>query len=99
MAGLKPEKTMLRPYQQAAVDAAIAALSRSTESIVLSLPTGAGKSLVIAAIASELHARSNGNRVLCLAPSKELVEQNADKMRATGADCSLWSASRGREKH
>ena len=59
------------------------------------MATGAGKSHVIAAIAQEIHAISKGKHVLCLAPSKELVEQNAKKYRLTGNACSICSASAG----
>src|SRR5690606_11411319 len=31
----------------------------------------------------------------CLAPSKELIEQNAEKYRLTGEPCSIFSASAG----
>lgn len=41
----------LRPYQQDAVDAAIAWLKKFTQPAVLELSTGAGKSHIAAAIA------------------------------------------------
>jgi superfamily II DNA or RNA helicase len=41
----------LRPYQQAAADAAIDWIKKSTESCVIEAETGAGKSLMIAEIA------------------------------------------------
>src|SRR5690606_7960303 len=36
-----------------------------------------------------------GKRVLCLAPSRELVYQNAEKYHLTGEPCSIFSASAG----
>lgn len=41
----------LRPYQQEAVDATLRHFRQSDESAVIVLPTGAGKSLVIAELA------------------------------------------------
>lgn len=87
---------MLRDYQQSAHDAAIEWVRKTTEPCVVELPTGAGKSHVIAAIANTLHEISNGKHILCIQPSKELLEQNADKFRATGNQCSLFSASVGK---
>ena len=68
----------LRPYQQAAADAAIAWIKRSTESCVIEAETGAGKSLMIAAIAKTFYEIS-GKHVLCTAPNVDLVRQNTEK--------------------
>ena len=84
----------LRPYQQQAVDAAIAHMLKSIEPFCIDAATGAGKSHMIAAIAEHIHKRT-GKRILCLAPSKELVEQNRDKYLATGNPCSTFSAAAG----
>lgn len=86
---------MLRDYQQNAHDAAVDWVRKYTEPCVLELPTGAGKSHVIAAMADTLHTISNGKHILCIQPSKELLEQNSDKYLATGNQCSLFSASVG----
>ncbi len=85
----------LRPYQQQAHDASIDWIKNTTDSCVLELPTGSGKSLIVAAIANTLHKVSGGKHILCLVPSKELLEQNAEKYRDTGNECSLFSASVG----
>lgn len=62
----------LRDYQQQASDAAVS-FFRSTEkgNAIEVLPTGAGKSLIIADIAARL-----GAPVLIFQPSKEILEQN-----------------------
>ncbi|MEP1706011.1 MAG: DEAD/DEAH box helicase family protein, partial [Marinobacter sp.] len=60
----------LRPYQQEAVDATLNHFRRSDESAVIVLPTGAGKSLVIAEL-----ARLAKRKILVLTHVKELVEQ------------------------
>jgi|694.fasta_scaffold65903_4 DNA repair protein RadD len=88
-------KQKMRPYQQHAHDKAIAWVRKNVESCVLELPTGAGKSIIVAEIANTLHQVSKGKHVLCIVPSKELLEQNAEKIRATGNEVSLFSASVG----
>lgn len=85
----------MRPYQQQAHDDCVTWVKRNTASCVLELPTGAGKSIIVAEIASTLNKISKGKHVLCIVPSKELLEQNADKIRATGNEVSLFSASVG----
>ncbi len=77
----------LRPYQQDAVDRTIDYFKRSREPAVIVLPTGAGKSLVIAEL-----ARIARGRVLVLAHVKELVEQNHLKYTGLGFEAGLFSA-------
>ena len=61
----------LRDYQQQAVNNVVRFFQKKQEPAVVVLPTGAGKSLVIAEL-----ARIAKGRVLVLAHVKELVEQN-----------------------
>jgi DNA repair protein RadD len=84
----------LRPYQQRAVDAAISWMLKDLRPALIEAATGAGKSHMIAAIAGDIHQRTR-KRVLCLAPSAELVEQNRAKYLASGNPCSMFSASAG----
>ena len=84
----------LRPYQQAAVDAATSWMKRRIDPALLSLATGSGKSWICAAIAHWVYENS-GKKVLCLQPSKELTEQNHEKYLATGQSASIFSASAG----
>jgi len=85
---------MLRPYQQAAVDEALAFMRKSVSPFCIEAATGAGKSHIIAALAHTIHAKT-GKRVLCLAPSAELIVQNREKYLATGNRASIFSASAG----
>jgi DNA repair protein RadD len=85
----------LRPYQQDSHDAVVAWIKKNRAPCLIEAATGAGKSHIIAALAETVHAISNGKHVLVLQPSAELVEQNAEKYRATGAKCSIFSASAG----
>ena len=71
---------MLRPYQIAAVLAAYEHLRERDDNPVIVLPTGAGKSWCIAQIATDAVSQWQG-RVLILAHRKELLEQNAEKIR------------------
>ncbi|TCN85021.1 DEAD/DEAH box helicase [Shewanella fodinae] len=77
----------LRDYQQQAVDAAIHYFRHQPGSAVIVLPTGAGKSIVIAEL-----ARIARGRVLILTHVKELVAQNADKASLLTDDISIYSA-------
>ena len=86
----------LRDYQQQASDAAIRFFSDKTKkrNAIEVLPTGAGKSLVIADIASRLEGHT-----LVFQPSKEILEQNYMKLCSYGVlDCSIYSASFGRKE-
>lgn len=86
----------LRPYQQAAVDAAMDWMRKSVDPAVIEAATGAGKSHIIASVAAEIH-HMTGKRVLCLAPSAELVMQNFQKYRDAGFSASVYSSSAGRK--
>ncbi|WP_353243115.1 DEAD/DEAH box helicase [Providencia sp.] len=83
----------LRPYQQEAVDATIHYFRKYTQPAVIVLPTGAGKSLVIAEL-----ARLARGRVLVLAHVKELVEQNHSKYLAYGLEADIFAAGLNRKE-
>ncbi|EHN71101.1 DEAD/DEAH box helicase [Aliivibrio fischeri] len=83
----------LRPYQQDSVKAVIHYFRKHTTPAVLVLPTGAGKSLVIAEL-----ARIAKGRVLVLAHVKELVEQNHAKYEGYGLEGAIFSAGLGRKE-
>jgi len=69
-----------RYYQQESHDAAWDYLRTDAGSPVIVLPTGAGKSLVIAMLVEQ--AREYDARVIVLQHRKELIQQNAEKIRA-----------------
>lgn len=87
----------LRPYQQDAVDAAVAWMRRRVDPAVMGLATGAGKSHIIAGVAHWVQD-TNGKKVLCLQPSAELTEQNHAKYVLTGERAGIYSASCGRKE-
>jgi len=82
----------LRDYQQQAVTSTIRYFQKTREPAVIVLPTGAGKSLVIAEL-----ARIAKGRVLVLAHVKELVEQNYAKYTSYGQPAGIFSASLGQK--
>jgi DNA repair protein RadD len=86
----------LRPYQLNAVSAAMAEIRRSLEPCLIEAATGAGKSLLVADIAIKVH-RLSGKHVLCLAPTKELIEQNYEKFLLTGEPASIYCAAVGKK--
>jgi DNA repair protein RadD len=84
----------LRWYQSEACEAAWRSLCTTAGNPVVVLPTGSGKSLVIAELCRAAVQQFNG-RVLVLAHRKELLEQDADKIRSQlpwGLTCGLHSA-------
>lgn len=82
----------LRPYQQESVNSVLNHFRKSRYPAVLVLPTGAGKSLVIAEL-----ARIAKGRVLVLAHVKELVEQNYQKFKSYGLEAGIYSAGLNRK--
>ena len=87
---------MLRDYQQRAIDALNDWFASHPEgNPVLELPTGAGKSHVIAAFIKSAVTEWPETRVLMLVHSAELIGQNAEKMREhwRGAPLGIYSAS------
>jgi len=84
----------LRPYQQAAVDALYRYLREQDGSPVIVAPTASGKSILIARIATDA-VRRWGGRVLVLSHVKELLEQNAAKVRALCPDLAVGLYSSG----
>lgn len=83
---------ILRDYQQSSVDATLLHFRNEKSPAVIVLPTGAGKSLVIAEL-----ARLARGRVLVLAHVKELVFQNFEKFRYLNPESGIYSAGLNRK--
>ncbi len=77
----------LRDYQHEAVQMTLQHFRREKSPAVIVLPTGAGKSLVIAEL-----ARLARGRVLVMAHVRELVEQNHAKYLGFGLQAGIYSA-------
>lgn len=81
----------LRDYQQKSSDAAVSFFNNKAKktNAIMVLPTGSGKSLIIADIAARLDGHT-----LVFQPSREILEQNFKKLCSYGIlDCSIYSAS------
>ena len=88
------EQFTLRDYQAEATEAGVSfLLEPDDENGIIIIPTGGGKSLILASIAQNLPAPC-----LVLQPSKEILEQNASKFRAYGYHPALFSASVNRKE-
>jgi DNA repair protein RadD len=87
----------LRPYQRDAVDAVWNHIAASETNPAVVLPTGSGKTHVIAELCRDAVQKWNG-RVVVLAHVKELLEQAAGKLRAVAPDLpvGVFSAGLGR---
>ncbi len=81
----------LRDYQQESLNKIKDFISSSKiQKGLIVAPTGAGKSLIVANIAREVNAP-----ILCIQPSKELLQQNYEKYISYGLKASIYSASIG----
>lgn len=95
---------ILRPYQQRSIDALYTWWHQhpaTTDAPLCVLPTGAGKSVVIAELCRLLFDTwpEDHPRTVVLVPSKELAEQNAAKLRAmlpSHLSVGYYSASLGK---
>ena len=90
---------MLREYQQRAIDQLYYWFeATSSGNPCLVLPTGAGKSHIVAALCKDAVQKWPETRILMLTHQKELIEQNSEKMRQhwPNAPMGIYSASVGR---
>ena len=72
-------KFIPRPHQEKCVKDLWRYLSNAAGDPVMVQPTGAGKSLITAMVAKEI--ADAGRRMIILAPKRELVEQNFEKIK------------------
>jgi DNA repair protein RadD len=86
----------LRHYQQSAIDELMAWFDKNPNgNPCLELPTGAGKSHVIASLCKNIIQEWPDQRIVMITHVKELIEQNAQKMRQhwPNAPMGIYSAS------
>jgi len=84
----------LRPYKQQAVDAVYQHLRDHDDNPVVVIPTGGGKTPVMATICRDAVQTWNG-RVLILAHVKELLQQSVDKLKQVCPDLKVGVYSAG----
>lgn len=82
----------LRDYQIDAIDATRAAMRAGARRVCLTLPTGSGKTCLVAEIIRRA-AAEHGKRALVLAHRTELVEQAASALLRHGLDVGAWAAN------
>jgi superfamily II DNA or RNA helicase len=83
----------LRPYQQAAIDAILAARRAGNRRLLVHLPTGAGKTVIFSHL-----AKLAKRQVLVLAHREELVGQARDKLEHALAGAAAVAIERGAER-
>jgi DNA repair protein RadD len=91
---------MLREYQQRTIDQIYEWFNEGNEgNPCLVLPTGSGKSHIIAALCKDALQSWPETRILMLTHVKELIAQNAEKMRQhwPNAPMGIYSAGLGRK--
>jgi DNA repair protein RadD len=92
---------MLRDYQQRTIDQLYAWFDAGNQgNPCLVLPTGSGKSHIVAALCKDALQSWPETRILMLTHVKELIEQNAENMRLhwKGAPMGIYSASIGKKQ-
>jgi len=83
----------LRPYQQESINAVYRHLRERDDNPCVVIPTGGGKTLVMATICRNAVTKWDG-RVLILAHVKELLDQTAGTLRHIAPDLDVdWTAS------
>jgi DNA repair protein RadD len=87
----------LRPYQQAAIAAVYEHLRTRDDNPCVVIPTGGGKTPVMATICRDAVKNWQG-RVLILAHVKELLEQSAEKLQQVCPDIKFGIYSAGLKK-
>lgn len=85
---------ILRPYQQAAIDAVYDHLRNRDDNPCAVIPTAGGKTPIMATICRDAVVQWNG-RVLILAHVKELLQQTADKLSTVCPEVSFGIYSAG----
>lgn len=90
---------ILRPYQEAAVDAIRAAFNRGVKRPLVCLPTGSGKTPTICTLIHRLAQRFPDEQFVCTVNTQELVDQLASSYRRiSGTEPAVYSASLKRKE-
>ena len=83
----------LRPYQRECLESILAGYRRGLRRVLVSLPTGTGKTVVFANLPKFLKMK---RRMLMIAHRQELLDQAADKFAASAPDLSIGIEQAGR---
>jgi len=90
----------LRYYQTAAVESIYAHFTHKRGNPILALPTGTGKSLIIAGLLQGIFENYPTQRIVIASHVKEILEQNTEKLLKLWptAPAGIYSASVGRKE-
>jgi DNA repair protein RadD len=90
-----------RPYQTEAVQSIWDYFRSNTGNPLVAMPTGTGKSIVIARFLQSVYPLYPNQRVLMLTHVKELIQQNYNKLMAvwSQAPCGIFSAGLNQKVH
>lgn len=91
----------LRPYQQGAIDAWWTYMHTRQGHPIIAMPTGTGKSVVIAELVRSIYKQHASTRCMMLTHVKELIEQNFSKLLTLWptAPAGIYSAGLKRKEH
>lgn len=87
----------LRSYQEQAIQNLRAAYAAGRRASLLCLPTGGGKTVILATIAAQ--AAAKGRRVLILVHRRELIHQTASKLQWVGLEHGIIAAGHPASDH
>lgn len=91
----------IRPYIYEAVDSIFKYFQTSSGNPIVAMPTGTGKSIVLAEFLRQLYAKWPDQRVLVLTHVKELIKQDYDKLKLVWptAPVGIYSAGLKEKNH
>lgn len=98
---MTPLAVTLRPYQREAIDGVFDWWEKGGGNPLVVIPTGGGKSLILAGLIHEILGVCATDRILVLTHVKELIEQNhAQLLRCwPSAPAGVYSAGIGKRQH
>ncbi|MFF4040525.1 DEAD/DEAH box helicase [Streptomyces sp. NPDC001816] len=94
-----PQTFTPRPYQVEAIKALTDGWAGPHNRLAIVLPTGAGKTVIIANLVHQLLDGLNGRRALVIAHREELLEQAAAKLRAVDPALRVGIVKAERDEH
>lgn len=89
---------ILRSYQQGAIDGLYNYFTHKRGNPLVVMPTGSGKSFVIAAFIKGIFDQWPDQRILMITHRKELIQQNADELRGHWPEAPIGIYSAGLNK-
>jgi len=87
----------LRAYQEQAINDLRSGMQQGAKAPLLCLPTGGGKTVILATIAAQ--AAAKGRQVLILVHRRELIHQTASKLQWVGLDHGIIAAGHPATDH